>query len=812
LSRFFAGTRLDFAGGVEQILQDVRYGFRTFARQPGFAATAVLALALGIGANTAVFSVVYAVLLKPLPFAAPEQLIYVHDTYPAVPLASVSWPKFLALRDGNRTLASLAAVAPGNVTFTGDGDPQQAVAFSVSGDFFAVFGVGPQYGRLLSRDDDVPNGGNVIALSYGLWQRRFGGDPRVVGRAVTVDGEAFTVVAVMPPSFNYPAGADAWLPLALPAKYQGNNFLRLVGRMKPGVTLTQATGDLRAVTAAFNDANKVNRDVQVYSLHAYLTTRNRQMLLVLQGTVAFVLLIACANVANLLLARSVSRARELSIRAAIGAGRARLVRQLFTESLLLAVVGGGAGVLLASWLLRLFLALAPANFAGVQTIQIDLQVLAVTLLTACVTGLLFGLAPARHGFRVDPNDSLRDTGARGATSAGGQGASRLLVVGEISAAMILVIGAGLMVKSLLRLQAQPTGFRSDGALTFQVSLPQSAYPKNEQIVQTYQRLLDGIGGVPGVQAAGAVNMLPLVNFGFNTGFGIVGRPPFAPADRAPIVELRFVTPGYFAAMGMPVQRGRGIAAADTATSVPVMVIDAAMASRFWPDQDPIGQRISFGPGAQNENEIVGVVGDVRDFGLSTAPVIEAYFPLAQAPARAMSIVVRTELADPSALLPAIRQRVASIDPNLPIVKPQTLASVVDAAAGGTRLSSTLTAVFALLAGLLASVGIYSLIAYSVAERTRELGIRIALGADRRAVVRLIVGEGLRLAAIGLAIGLAGAWLLTGTLRTLLYEVSPLDPAVLAGTAAAVLLVTAVASYVPARRALGVDPIAALRAE
>jgi putative ABC transport system permease protein len=616
----------------------------------------------------------------------------------------------------------------------------------------------------------------------------------------------------MPPSFNYPAGAEAWVPLALPADFAGNNFLRLVGRMKPGVTLSQATDDLKAVTAAFNDANKLRRDVKTYLLHDYLTSRNRQMLIVLQGTVAFVLLIACANVANLLLARSVSRARELSIRAAIGAGRARLVRQLLTESVLLAMFGGIVGVLLASWLLRLFLFLAPDNFAGVQTIHIDAQVLIVTLAVALATGILFGLAPARHGFKVDPNESLRDMGARGATSAAGKGASRVLVVAEIGIAMVLVIGAGLMVKSLIRLQAQDTGFRSDGLLTFQVSLPQSAYPKNDTVVQTYDRILEQIASVPGVQAAGAVNMLPLVNFGFNTGFSLVGHPPFAQKDRAPVLELRFATPGYFSAMGMTVKRGRNIAATDTATSTPVVVINETMAERFWPGGNPIGERISFGPGAANENEIVGVVSDVRDFGLGTAPVIEAYFPLTQAPTRAMGIVVRTELREPGALLPAIRQRLAAIDPNLPVIKPQTMAAVVDSAAGGTRLSSMLTAVFALVAGLLATVGIYSLIAYSVAERTRELGIRVALGADRASVVRLIVGEGLRLAAVGLAIGLVGAWLLTGTLQTMLYEVSPLDPAVLGGTALAVLAVTALASYIPARRALRIDPMTALRGD
>ena len=798
---------------MEQLIQDLRYGLRTFLHQPAFALTAVAALALGIGGNTAVFSVVYAVLLKPLPFAEPQQLIYAHDTYPAVPSASVSWPKFVALRDGNRTLSSLAAVAPGSINITGRGEPQQALAYRVSGDFFTVLGVAPQFGRLLNREDDVPNGGNVVALSYGLWQRRFGGDPKAIGQAITVDGEAFTIAAVMPASFNYPAGAEAWVPLALPAKFQGNNFLRLIGRMKPGVSVQQATDDLRAITAGFNKANNLQRDLKVYPLHDYLASRNRQMLVVLQGTVAFVLLIACANVANLLLARSVSRGRELSIRAALGAGRARLVRQLLTESVLLAVAGSVVGVLLASWLLRLFLALAPTNFAGVQTIRIDTQVLLVTLAIAMFTGLLFGMAPARHGFQVDPNDSLRDTGARGATSAGAKGASRMLVVAEIGLAMVLVIGAGLMLKSLLRLEAQDPGFRPEGVMTFQVSLPSSKYPDPPRIAQTIQHLVDEVRTIPGVTAAGAINMIPLTNFGMNGSFSIVGRPPFAQADRAPVVEYRTVTPGYFAAMGIPVKRGAEFNGQESAKSAPVVIINEAMATQFWPNANPIGEHLQIGWDPQNVTRaIVAVVGNARSQALGAVPVPETYVPHVQAPLSGMGIVARTEATQPASILPAIRQRLASIDAELPIVRPQTLETVRETAAGGTRLTSVLTSVFALLAAILASVGIYSLIAYSVAERTRELGIRVALGADRRAVVRLIVGEGLVLAGIGIVIGLVGSWLLTGSLRTMLYEVSPIDPAVIALTCVAVLFVTALASYVPARRALRVDPMVALRAE
>jgi putative ABC transport system permease protein len=798
---------------VEQIIQDVRYGVRTFLRYPGFALTAMLALALGIGANTAVFSVVYGVLLKPLPFADPDELIYVHDTYPAVTLASVSWPKFLALRESNRTLSSLAAIAPGTATITGQGEPRQVLAYRVSGDFFTVLGVPPIAGRPINPSDDVPNGGKVIALSYGTWQRLFGGDPRAVGRALTVNGEPFTVVSVMPASFNYPSGADAWVPLALPAKFQGNNFLRLIGRLKPGSSLAQATDDLHAISTSFNQANGLKRDVKVYSLHAFLVARNRQMLLVMQGAVAFVLLIACANVANLLLARSVSRVRELSIRSAIGADRFRIVRQLLTESLLLSIGGSVMGVLLASWLLRLFLTLAPANFAGVQTIAIDTRVLTFTLVIAALTGLVFGLAPARRGSLIDANDGLRDAGARGATSAGAKGASRLLVIAEIGLAMVLVIGAGLMVKSLLRLQAQDAGFRPDGVMSFQLTLTGSKYAGPDRLIQTYSRMLEDLAGIPGVKAVGAINMIPLVNFGMNAGFSIVGRPPFPQQDRAPVVECRATTPGYFAAMGIPVERGADFSSRDTAASEPVVIINDTMAKQFWPGGNPIGEQLQLGCDIQNiTRRIVGVVGSTRSLSVSATPVPETFVPFPQVPLPAMGVLLRTDASDPGSLLPAVRQKLSAIDPQLPIVRPQTMQAVVDASSGTTRLSSVLTSVFAVLAGLLASVGIYSLIAYSVAQRTREIGIRVALGADRRAVMRLVLGEGLALGGVGIAVGLIGAWLLTGTLKTLLYEVSPIDLPVLGGTCLAVLIVAAAAAYVPARRALGVDPMIALRAD
>ena len=794
---------------MEQLIQDLRYGLRTFIRQPGFALTAVLALALGIGANTAVFSVVYAVLLKPLPYPDPAALVYIHDTYPAVTFASVSAAKYVALRERNRTLESLGAQTPGSVTLTGRGEPEQVPATRITADLFRAFRIEPALGRWFSADEDMPNASPVIVLSHSLWQRRFGGDPKVIGQSITANGVATTVVGVMPPDFY--SSAQAWVPLGFGnAPAPGGNFLRLTGRMKPGVSVDQVQQDLSDVSAAFNRENGLQRDVKVWPLHEIIVTDNKRTLLVLQGAVVFVLLVACANVANLLLARSVGRERELAIRAAIGAGRGRLVRQLLTESLLLSILGGAVGVILASWLLRLFVAMAPAGFPRVSSIAIDTGILTFTLVVAMATGLIFGVAPARRGFRTDPNDSLRDTGARGATS-GNRGASRLLVVAEIAVALMLVIGAGLMVKSLLKLQSERTGFRADGLLTFELNLPAARY-QPPAMAAFYQRALGEIRAIPGVQSAGAINYLPLANFGFNGNFAIEGQPPF-PRDAAPVVEYRAVTPGYFGTMGIPVVRGQDFTDQDNAAGRPVVIINQTMAERYWPNGNPIGSRVqlTFDSSAV-WREVVGVVGDVRSWRVNTRPVPESYVPHTQAPTAGMGLVVRLDGMNPAQVLPALRQRIAAIDSALPLVRVRPMTDIVTASTGETRLSSVLTSVFALVAALLASLGIYSLIAYSVAQRSREIGIRVALGADRSSVVRMVVGEGLTLAAIGLVVGVAGAFLLTRTLRTLLYEVSPTDPSVLAMTCAGLLGVAALASVVPAIRALRVDPAIALRAE
>jgi putative ABC transport system permease protein len=791
------------------MLNDLRFAIRMLVRTPAFTLAAVLTLALGIGANAAIFSVVYAILLRPLPFERPDQLVYVHDSYPAVPSASVSWPKYVALRDGARAFQALGAFAPSALTLTGRNEPQQLLVTRVSGDFFDVFKTSPLAGRTIRRGDDDPNAEPVIVLSYGMWQRVFGGDPAVLGQTIRTDGRSRLVVGIMPSDGTYPARTDGWIPLAVSPTAQNGNFLRIVGRMREEMMLERATADLDALTAAFNKANGLQRGIKTYRLQDFLSQNNRRLLLVLQGAVLAVLLVACANVANMLLARSVARRRELSIRAAIGASAGRLVRQLFTESLVLAVLGGGAGVLLAGWLVRVFIAIAPVGFAGVQTIRVDGGVLVFAAAVAMATGVIFGIAPARGGLRADANESLRESGTRAATGST-LAAGRALVVAEIGLAIMLALGAGLMVKSLLRLQAQDGGFVPDNVLTFQLSLPAARYDtdKTRQMVRT---LSDAVQSVPNVTAAGAINYIPLANFGFNGPFSIVGRPAF-PQDRAPSVEYRMVTPGYFEAMRIPLRRGAYFTAREDERDRPVVIINETMARQFWPDQDPVGARVQLAvdPGTVIR-EIVGVVADVRSKSIDIAPVPETFVPHAQVPASTMSLVVRTQ-GDPLSILPAIRERIGRLDPELPIVRPQTMEAVVTASAGSMRLSSTLTTLFALVAGLLACLGIYGLVSYGVAQRTREIGIRVALGANPVSVLRLIVGDGVRMAALGVALGAGGTWALTSTIRSLLYEVSPTDPVVLASTCLGAFALAALASLIPAVRVMRVDPSTALRVE
>ena len=791
-------------------IQDVRHALRLFIRQPAFALTAVLALALGIGANTAVFSVVYSVLLKPYPFPDSRALIFVYDSYAVAPNAPMSHAKYIALRDGNRTLAGIGAMTQAAITLT-DGEPEQVFASRVSAEYLQVLGMPAARGRWFSPDEDRAGAPPVILLSHALWTRRFASAPDIVGRTINVDGQPRTVVGVMPRDFGVLSLAEAWLPLSVDPANASVSNLRLIGRLKDGARIEQASQDLAALSASFNQATGADRAVVVRPLLDMAVSDDRARLLMLQATVVFVLLVACANVANLLLARSVTRQREFAIRSALGAGRSRIVRQLLTESTVLAVAGAAAGMLLAGWLVRLFVSLAPPTFVRRGFIAIDGTVLMATGVAAVVTGLVFGLAPALRARRLNPNEALQSVGGRASTGSHVRAASRLLVVAEMTMALTLVVGAGLLLKGLVQLQRVDPGFEAAGVMTFELSLPARRYAE-ERVRDFYAALLNDVRSLPGVAEVGAISALPLAPFGGGSTPVRVDGEAAAPANR-PLAQLRSVAPGYFETLRVPIVRGQAIGTTHSAGDSPVVVINRRMAELLFAGRDPLGQRVLIGSGpAARWREVIGIAGDVRSAGLDDPAPMQAFVPHAQLPVASMAVAFRTAGGDPAALMPVIARRVHALDKALPLIRPRSMGDIVDAALGNSRLAAVLMGVFALLAATLAVVGIYSLMSYSVAQRVREIGIRVAIGATRGAVLRMVLGEGLLLAAAGVILGTAGGLVLARSLGSMLYGVSPVDPQILVSSACGVLVVAAAACYIPARRALRIDPIVALRAD
>ena len=793
---------------METFLQDVRFALRLFARNPWFAALAVVALALGIGANTAVFSVVHAVLIKPLPFPNPDALVAVYDTQPFCPTCPASFPKYVDWRDQNAVFDAIGGSSPGSSVLTGKGNPERIRTTRVTASLFRVFQLAPVVGRWISEDEDKPGGAPVAVLSYGFWQERFAGDPNVVGQTIVLDGITRTIVGVMPVDFTVQR-AQVWVPLALALdqKRRGNHFMPVVARLKPGVSVATAQREMIALGVRLAKEYPTNHGIDVVSYRDVVVGDTGRSLLVLVGSVAFVLLIACANVANLLLARAASRRREITIRTALGAARARLARQLLTESVLLALVGGAFGVLLAFWGVRAFVSMAPVNFPRLTSIGVDAGVLAFTLAISVATGIVFGLAPALHAFHQHPSDAIKQDETRSGSGRGVRRASSALVVIEIALSLVLLIGAGLMMKSLLRIVHQDAGFTVERLLTFELTLPNSRYSDHARVTAFYDDALSRIRGLPGVQRVGAINMLPLVNWGNNSDFTIEGRT--WPDGRSPLLETRVVRGDYFQAMGIRLVRGRLFTERDNATAPKVVIINDAVAQRFFAGDDPVGKRLTFYGSGGPLSEIVGVVSSVRSADLSRLPLIEAYAPDLQYPNNSMTFVVRTS-AEPTALTAAIRQEIAAIDALQPLSAVRTMEEVVRTSTARPRLLSVLTGVFALLAGLLAAVGTYGIMAYSVSQQTREIGIRMAMGADPAAVIRVVLGDGVKLIAAGVALGAAGAFALTNVLTTMLYEVSPTDPTVFATTCAGVACVALAACYVPARSATRVDPMIVLR--
>jgi len=809
---------------MRTLWQDLRYGARMLLKNPGFTVVAVITLALGIGANAAIFSVVNATLLRPLPFDDSDRLIMIRETkLPQFPEFSVSPGNFLDWKKQNTVFERLVAMQDASFNLIGVSDPERLRGMRVTDGFFAMLGARPHMGRDFLPEEDQPGRANVVILSHGLWQRRFGADPNIVNRAITFSGGSYTVVGVMPASFRFgDGGAEFWTPMAFTAEQaqqHGSHYVSAIGRLKPGVALAQARSEMSMIAdrlAKQYPDNNTGWNVRLTPLLEYTVSSVKPALLVLLGAVAFVLLIACVNVANLLLARSAAREKEIAIRVSLGAGRWRIARQLLTESALLALAGGTVGLTLAKWGKDLLLALAPEDLPRLSDVALDGRALAFTAALSLLTGLGFGLFPALQASNIrgirgsNLNETLKDAG-RGSTDDGRRRLIRgSLVVLEVALALVLLVGAGLLIKSFLRLRSVDPGFNPAGALTAQIPLSQRKYPEDSQRVAFYTQLIEKVAALPGVQAAGAAMVTPLSGNDFVLGFMIEGRPPY-PAGGEPDTNYYSVTPGYFKAMGIPLLRGRLFTDRDTKDAPRVIIINETMAKRFFPGEDPIGKRLHVTMGPVLYREIVGIVGDVKHYSLDQEAKAQTYEPYAQQPFSGMTLVARTS-GDPAGLSSAIRGEVLKIDKELPISNVKTLEQYLSTSIAQQRFSVLLLGIFAAVAMALACVGIYGVLSYSVTQRRREIGVRMALGAARRDVLRLVVGHAMLLTLIGVAIGLGAAFALTRVMSTLLFGVSATDPMTFGLIALLLIAVALLAALVPARRATKVDPMVALRCE
>jgi putative ABC transport system permease protein len=818
----------DMKGGgvLETLRQDVKFGVRTMRKNLGFTSVAVLTLALGIGANTAIFSVVNSVLLKPLPYPNAERIAAIQELNAKGSRVQVTAANFLDWRKQNTVFEHLAAILarPSNLTA---GDEAERIDLAMtSADFFEVFGVRPQLGRFFLPEEERAGHAPVAVISHGLWQRQFGGDASAVGRSVTLDGQAYTVVGVAPVGFQYPDKTEAWLPpfQLVPTlspqmdleRGRGFGFLSAVGLLKQGVTVERANDEMTAITARlrqqYPETNN-NRFDRVESLRTNLVGERIAALLLLLGAVALVLLIACANVSNLLLARAASRGKEIAVRLALGATRLRLVRQLLVESMLLACAGGAAGLVLGWWGVDLMRGLLPADFPRAQGIGVDLRALAFTSLVSLLTGVVFGLAPALRATNPDVNESLKES-SRGSAGDGRRSRVRsVLVVSEVAISLVLLVGAGLLFRSFLRLQSVELGFRPERLLTFRVAPSGPNFDTDPKYSAFYDQIAERVRSLPGVDAVGVINTLPLAK-GPTTAFSVEGRPPLT-KDKWPRVNYRSVSPDYFRAVGVSVIKGRAFDAHDNYSAPLVVVVNQSLARRDFPGEEPVGNRINTGALGRDGQpiwlEIVGVVGDVRSLELSSEPTPEIYSSYLQDPFADMSFVVRTAV-EPEGLIPAVREAVRQVDRAQPVTEFREMEQLVGEAAAQPRFNSLLLAVFAGLSLLLAAAGIYGVMSYGVTQRTREIGLRVALGAQRGDVLKLVVGRGMALTLLGVGIGLAASFGLTRLLRSLLFGVSETDPLTFACVALLLTLVALLACYVPARRATKVDPMVALRYE
>jgi putative ABC transport system permease protein len=820
--------------------QDIRFGVRVLVKSPGFAVVTILALALGIGANSAIFSVVNGVLLRPLPFKNAERLVFLSEWSQQVPNMSVSYPNFQDWRSQSHSFDELAAFRSNAFVLTNAGEPERLTAREVSQGFFPALGVTPAQGRNFSADEDKPGGNKTVVLSYGLWQRRFGANPAALGQQLTLNNESYTVVGILPQGFEWQAPVDIWVPLGLRAdRMQARDShpgIYVVGLLKNGVTEEQARADMRSVAERLaQEYPKTNsgNGFTLTSLQYQATQSIRSQLLVLMAAVGFVLLIACANVANLLLARAASRSKEIAIRTALGAGRVRIIRQLLTESLLLSLTGGALGLLLATWGVDALLAAVSNDVPNIilNNVRLDSRVIFFTIGASVVTGLLFGLAPAIQISKSNLNETLKDGGRGGSEGAARHRVRNILVVAEVAVSLLLLVGAGLLVKSFLNLRQAELGFEPDRVLTMRLSLPEARYKENAKIENFFNDLLGRVKTLPGVESAGLTIGLPM-NGGIESGVTFEGQEVTDIKDVTVAVNLA-VSPEYFKTMEMPLVEGRYFTEQDREGAPRVAIIDEMMAARFSPGESAVGKRIRLGGGAPQGGlppppwmQIVGVVKHLRYYGPNETARVELYRPFFQLPIpvdsplaqgqpvtfpRSASLAVRGA-GDETALTASIRNAVREIDPDQPVSAVQTMNAIVASTISPQKFATWMLGLFAATALVLAALGIYGVMAYSVTQRTHEIGIRMALGANRGDVLKMIVRQGMKLTLVGVGVGLVGSLLVTRAMTTLLFGVKATDPLTYGGVALLLAGVALLSCLLPARRATKVDPMIALRYE
>jgi predicted permease len=811
---------------LEQLLWDTRFGLRTLRESPGFTAVAILTLALGIGASTSIFSVVNAVLLAHLPYKDPNRLTMIWGTNvkQGIDITPVSPGDFFEWKQRNSVFEDIAASYDDQVTLTGRGDPQQLIGYRFSANYFSILGVPAQLGRTFTIEEDRPGGPKVAVLSDKLWRSTFGSDEGIVGEAIILDGEPYTVVGVMPPGFDFPPDVQLWMPAALPASASSDfrhTFVRVMGRLKEGVSIAQAQSQMTALAQQIT-AEHVSTDagngVNIVPLRRELAGDIQTPLYVLLGAVGFVLLISCANVASLLLARASTRHKEIAACAALGASQGRLLRQFLTESLLLCVAGGALGVALAELCTKFLVSIFPNNIANVniprvQDIPISLPVLCFALAATLFTGLLFGVVPAMQSARTDAAEALKESG-RGAT-AGFRSARvrRALVVAEIALSLVLLTGAGLLIESFERVAHGSLGFQPDHVLGVEVFMAANRYPDNQpdKRLAFVRDVLQEIKSLPGVQSAGAVSTLPLTGFWGETSFLVEGQALPKPGE-TPTADNRFITPGYFSTMRISLLRGRDFTDEDRDGGLHVIIVDESLARRYLGETSPIGKRLNLGtPEKPDWWQVIGEVGNVKAFGLEQADLPTVYRPYAQVPIVVVAFTLRTT-GDPSAMVKSAERVVWSVDKDQPIFDALPMSKLAAQSVALRRVSTLLLAGFATLALLLAAVGIYGVIAYSVAQRTHEIGTRMALGAEPKDVLRLVLGQGARLTAFGIVAGVLASLLLTRFMASILFGVSARDPLTFAGVTILLCIIALLACYIPARRAMRIDPMAALRYE